>query len=286
MYHRTFENDLSFTTCPTSKCSLSKAIPPLCYLFFPLWFFKINFSIANTQSHTSVRFQPHQTLPLFSSLDETPFHVGSIEVLMDSPSFCLLLAHPAVSDALSALLSQFADASFSPFPRFKIEFDGLLARILRFSLCAAINLRRFWPLWPTHPLPLTEIPAFFSSPNPDHVHRITLPSFPRGKSAIPYRPAFISRQISRFLAIDSQKKPRKGKQWMKLPSSRMKLPPIRWNSHPKRFFPGSPVSRFPRGFPALPSRGNLRLAGDSISWFPDGRFPRFGRPSRRPMRWS
>lgn len=90
-----------------------------------------------------MRFQPHQTLPLFSSLDETPFHVGSIEVLMESPSFCLLLAHPAVSDALSALLSQFADASFSPFPRFRIEFDGLLARILRFSLCAAINLRRF-----------------------------------------------------------------------------------------------------------------------------------------------
>lgn len=102
-----------------------------------------HFHISNTQSHTSVRFQPHQTLPLFSSLDETPFHVGSIEVLMDSPSFCLVLAHPAVSDALSALLAHFADSSFSPFPRFRIEFDGLPARTSRFSLCAAINLRLF-----------------------------------------------------------------------------------------------------------------------------------------------
>lgn len=117
IYPRIFESGLSSTTCPTSKCSLSKATLPRYSLFFPLWF--PHFSHSDAQSRQPVRFQLHQTLPLFSSLDETPFRVGSIEVLMDSPSFCLLFAHPAVSDALSALLAQRADSSFPPFHGFE-----------------------------------------------------------------------------------------------------------------------------------------------------------------------
>ena len=101
------------------------------------------FPISDIQSNKTVRFQHHQILPLISSLHETPFPVGSIEVLMDSPSFFLLLAHPAVSDALSALLEHFSDSTFPLYLRFKIEFDGIPVRILRFSRCADHNLPDF-----------------------------------------------------------------------------------------------------------------------------------------------